>query len=236
MKLVCPNCKADIPAADANLERAMARCRQCNEVFGFGDVLSHTRSPALAGRALPRSDVPLPKGYAVDDSSGRFRLTRRWFSPKAFFFLFFSLFWNGILSVFLVAIATGQVPLPVLAFLSLHLAVGVGMAYFTLCSFVNHTVVEVDGERLLVRHRPLPWPGAPTVPIADLQQLFSREKVSHGKNGTSVTYELHASLRSGGVLRLLSGLDTPEQALFVEQQLENRLGIRDEPVAGELAR
>jgi hypothetical protein len=236
VKLSCPNCKVDIPAADANLERAMARCRQCNEVFGFGELLPNTRGPAFAGRALPRAEVSLPKGYVLSEDAGRFQLTHRWFSPKAFFFVFFSLFWNGIVSVFVTAIVSGQLPLPVLAFLSLHIAVGLGMAYFTLCMFVNRTVVEIDGDRLRVQHRPLPWPGARDLPVADLAQLFCREKVTHGKNGTSVTYELHASLRSGGVIKLLSGLDVPEQALFVEQQLEGRLGIRDEPVEGELAR
>src|SRR4051812_1002116 len=126
MKLVCPSCKADIPAADASLERALARCRRCNEVFGFADLVGNTRPTAHSGRALPRSEVPLPRGYTVDELSGRFRLTQRWFSPKAFFFLFFTLFWNAIVGVFLAGIIAGKIPLPVLAFISLHLIAGVG--------------------------------------------------------------------------------------------------------------
>lgn len=236
MKLVCKACGAAIQAGDVNLERAMARCRACDEVFGFADQLPDARDPRLGGRALPRAEVALPKGFTLDEAAGQLRLVRRWFSGKAFFFLFFSVFWNGVVGVFVGAIIAGAIPLPVLAFLSLHLAVGVGMAYFTLCSFLNRTAVLLEGDRLKVVHAPLPWPGARNLAAADLDQLYCREQVTRGKNGTTVTYEVHAALRGGGTVRLLSGLESPEQALFVEQQLEARLGIRDRPVEGELAR
>ena len=234
MRITCPSCNAAVAAGDVNLERAMARCRQCNEVFGFAGKIEGTRDPYL-GRGLPRPEIPLPKCFRIEDGVP-FRIVRRWFGPLAFFLLFFSAVWNGVVGAFVVGIVEGHIPKPVLAFLSLHLAAGVAVAYFTLCLFLNRTRVEIDGDRLRVRHGPLPWPGNRDLGTSELKQLWSRERVTRGKNGTSVTYEVHAALSSGGVVRLLSGLDSPEQALYVEQQLESRLGIRDQPVEGELAR
>ena len=234
MRLVCPTCGSAIAAEDMNLERAMARCRKCNEVFGFAAQVAGARDPYL-GRALPRAEVPLPKHFKIEDGPP-LRIVRRWFGRKALFLLFFSVFWNGIVGVFVAMIIAGAIPKPVLAFISLHLVAGVFIGYYTLCLFVNRTAVEVDGDRLRVIHGPLPWPGNRDLGTGELQQVWSREHISRSKNGTTVTYEVHAALRSGSVVQLLSGLDAPEQALFVEQQLESRLGIRDAPVEGELAR
>ena len=235
MRLTCPSCGAAIAAEDMNLERAMARCRKCSELFGFADQVDCARQSYLGGRAMPRPEIGMPRRFSVEEGPP-LRIVRRWLSGKAFFLVAFSLIWNGVLAVFIAGIVAGNVPLHVLAFLSLHLAAGIFIGYYTLCLFVNRTRVEVDGERLRVSHGPLPWPGNRDLGVAELSQLWSRERVSRSKNGTTVTYEVHAALKSGSVVQLLSGLDAPEQALFVEQQLESRLGIRDQPVAGELAR
>lgn len=39
---------------------------------------------------------------------------------------------------------------------------------------------------------------------------------------------------SGNDTKLLSGLKTSEQALYVEQEIEKYLGIKNKPVRGEL--
>ncbi|MGC3998339.1 MAG: hypothetical protein QM767_13035 [Anaeromyxobacter sp.] len=228
MRLACPVCRADIPDSNVNMDRAIARCPACGDVFGFADQV-----PGALRGSRTRPAVPLPKRFKV--SGPPLRIAFRWFSPAAFFFLFFTLFWNGILSVFLVQIVTSH-SYGVLLFLSLHLAVGLFMTYRTLASFLNRTEVTVESGQLCVRHRPLPWPGSRQLPGHTLKQLWVRERISRGKNGTSVTYELQAERHQGKPLKLLSGLEQPEQAIFLEQQLEMHLGIQDQPVAGELAR
>jgi hypothetical protein len=42
-----------------------------------------------------------------------------------------------------------------------------------------------------------------------------------------------ALLRDGRERKIMSGLDSPEEALFVESEIEKYLGITDRPVAGE---
>lgn len=116
----------------------------------------------------------------------------------------------------------------------LHVAAGVGLTYFTICGFVNSTRVMANYESLRVRHGPLPWFGNRDVPRLDIDQLFTKEKVVQGKNGPSRSYELHARLRSGRDVKLVTGLSEAEQARFMEQELERFLGIRDEAVSGEL--
>ena len=88
--------------------------------------------------------------------------------------------------------------------------------------------------QLTIRHGPLPWPGNHTLNSADIEQLFCQEKFRQGKHGGSYTYEVHAVLTDGTKKELVSGLDDADQAIFIEQQLEDHLGIEDRRVPGEL--
>lgn len=227
MQIQCRSCRAPIVAEDMNIALAVAKCRQCNSVFGFADEVT--------GARRPRGPVELPVRFAVEDLGATWRIVRRWFTPVAFFLVFFCMFWDGIVLVFITTAFFSGEPMMAL-FTSLHAAVGLGLTYFTVCSFVNRTIIEIAGDRLRVRHTPLPWPGRRDLAAADVRQLFTTEKVHRGKNGVSYSYVVHVRTSAGGDVKLLAGLSEVEHALFVEQQIEQRLGIRDEPVAGEVAR
>jgi hypothetical protein len=112
--------------------------------------------------------------------------------------------------------------------------VGIGLTWYCLATLLNTTTLTVGRGWLRIRHGPLYWPGRVDVPTSSLDQLYARKRVSHSKNGTTVRFELHAVLKDGKNKKLLKGLDEIEQALWLEQELEAVLGIRDRAVAGEL--
>jgi hypothetical protein len=95
---------------------------------------------------------------------------------------------------------------------------------------VNRTRIAVENGVLSVRHGPLPWPGNRTIAVAELAQLFCEEVIG---NKGSRSYRVSALLKSGRKTQVLRGLGQADQALFIEQALERRLGITDVPVAGE---
>lgn len=224
MVVTCPKCGREIPASDVNLAEAIARCLPCNAVFACGN-----RSGAYS-----KPLVQMPKSFTVEQNGPELVLTHRWYSPgKAFGLLFFTVFWDGFLLVWYGIAFASNGPLVMKLFPLLHVAVGVGMTYLTVATFVNKTVIRAGPQEVSVLHGPLRWPGDAALARRDLQQLFCEEKISRTKNGTSITYKVWAVLRDRRVA-LASGLDTPEQALFIEQQVERRLGILDRPVPGEL--
>ena len=69
-----------------------------------------------------------------------------------------------------------------------------------------------------------------------VEQLFCREKISRGKNGTTTTYQLEAVLEGNRRETLVKDLSDPDHALYIEQQLERHLRLPDVPVAGEHGR
>jgi hypothetical protein len=140
-------------------------------------------------------------------------------------------FWDGFL-INLYSNLRGGATLAAL-FPLLHVAVGLGLTYSTLCGFVNRTHIIVTGDSLRVSHGPLPWWGNRTIPADELAQLYCEERIKSGRNGQSATYYLNALLKDGRKVKLLSGLPEPDQALFIEQRVEERMGIVDVEVGGE---
>ncbi|MBU2572551.1 MAG: hypothetical protein KKH28_00525 [Elusimicrobia bacterium] len=229
MKLNCPHCSRTIPAENINIQTAIAKCGSCSAVFGFADKV-----PGTAPFGSSKRTVELPKGYSVDHDGTGLVITRRWWSWKYLALLGFCVFWNGFLVVWYFIAFTKGGPLIMKLFPLLHVAAGVALTYTGVAGLVNRTRITVNTAEVKVKHFPLPWLGNRLIPRQEIDQLFCEEKITSGKNRMHYSYNLSAVMRGGNRLKLVSGLDTPENALFLEQQIEGFLGITDRPVAGEM--
>ena len=127
----------------------------------------------------------------------------------------------------------GDAPWIMFTFPIVHLAVGVGLTYSTLAGFFNHTTLEVDAEEIRVMFDPFPWLGEVTLKTMDVAQVYCKENIRKSENGTGVSYQLMVVTREGKAKKLLSGLESPEVGLYIEQQIETWLHIKDQPVVGE---
>lgn len=229
MKLNCPHCSREIQAGNINVQTGIAKCGDCNAVFGFADKV-----PGANPYGGSKRTVEMPKGYSVNQLGTGMEIIRRWLSPKYVVMLFFCVFWDGFLVFwYFMAFREGG-PLVAKLFPLIHVGVGVFLTYTVIAGFLNRTRITVNMAELEIKHYPLPWPGNRIVPRHELEQLFCEEKISRGKNGVSYAYVLSAVMRDGSRVKLVSGLDKPENALFLEQQIEGYLGISDRPVAGEM--
>ena len=246
----CPKCGAQIEPGAVDRQMLAARCRRCRRLVDLAAQLGSasgadggaSTAPAVGGlRGGSRVPVPMPPRFRVDEGV-TLKITWRWVAPHFLFLIFFCVFWDGFL-VFWYGIAftagsgTGGVILPMVLFPLIHVAVGLGLSYYTICGFVNSTVVEAGNGRLTIRHGPLPWRGNYDLDVGSLDQLYSEERIHRGKHGSiRRTYEVCAVDRDGVSKTLLRGLQRPAEALWIEQRLEGHLGIADRAVGGELPR
>lgn len=227
IELKCRNCGSQLDPADISPQLAAARCRHCNALFAIP-----TAVPVAAPPVIPRPEVGLPKNFTIQQEGPDLIITRRWFSPAVFFLLFFAIFWNGFMVVWH-SIAISQGAWIMSAFGLIHTAVGFGVAYSVLATFLNSTVIQAGPSGIGIRHGPLPWRGNKALSREKLHQLYCQEKVSRTKNGTKVRYHLTAVTPGNQRETLIKNLTDPDQAIFLEQQIENHLRIQDTPVAGQ---
>ena len=117
----------------------------------------------------------------------------------------------------------------------IHVGVGVGLTYTCLAKLFNRTTIQVDEKKLVVKHGPFKWRGQVEAYTTAIEQLYVHQfEYDFGKGKSSTTtYEVHAILKGGGSVRLIKGLKSPFQALFIEQEIERHLGIEPRRVPGE---
>jgi hypothetical protein len=231
MQVQCEKCNAVIVPENLDLLRNLAKCDACGNVFNCAAQLNALGDDGSSAR----DKIPMPKGIRLFRRANGLRILRRWFSAKVFGLLFFCLFWDGFMVVWF-SIAIKQRIWPMAAFGSIHGLVGVGLTYFTLAGFLNTTTITVINGLLQIRHAPMPVPGNRQIKADSLRQLYTNRIVHHGKNGTSISYELRAQTNDGRDEKVLGNLDSENQSLFIEQEIEEFLGIKDRAVLGEVER
>jgi len=236
LTLQCPSCggkNAFPPGSDRFV------CQYCGNEHFFQ---LPTHQPASADRqsgadALkPRRRLtPRPNQVKIEKLDDGLKLSWRWFSLKYIPLAFFCVAWDAFLCFwYSMALGMSNTPWIMIVFPVAHLAVGVGLTYSTLAGFLNTTTIKIDRRVLTVQHDPMPWMGEIKTPIAQLEQFYCKEKRSSSKNGEHFSYQLNAMLKDGRDLSLVSNLESPDIALFLEQQMESWLNIPDTDVAGEM--
>lgn len=177
--------------------------------------------------------TPLPKQMETVNEGDAFVIRRKWLTPKAYFLLFFSIIWNGFMIVWMgISITQGEWMMAL--FGSIHATVGIGLIYTTAAQFLNTTDISVTPESLTVRHYPILWPGNKQIPIHTIKQLYCKRHVSNGEDGDTITYRVHLLTQDNKDQKLITGLEDDSQARYIEEEIENILGLEDLKVNGEL--
>jgi hypothetical protein len=178
--------------------------------------------------------APKPQSITVELNFDTLNITYRWWSAKYLFLLFFCIAWDSFL-VFWYSMVSQGAPWIMIVFPIGHVAVGIGLTYYTIAGFINRTVIGVGQQWLTVTHGPFPWLGNKRIDRIQVRQLYAEEARSQSsRGGTSFSYQLNAILQDNTKLKLLAGLPSPDVARFVEQSIEEYLRIEDQPVIGEM--
>jgi hypothetical protein len=126
--------------------------------------------------------------------------------------------------------STGHTPfVPVMALVS--------AGYFIVAGLVNRSWIRVSNGVLSITHGPLPWKGKVVLPCCEVDQLYAVEQFATSDQGPRAIYSVCLATSDGRTRELLTGANlNREQVLYVEQQLEQAMGIDDRTVPGEIHR
>ena len=106
----------------------------------------------------------------------------------------------------------------IFVFAALSAALALVCAYLLLLALTNRTHLTIRDGVLRVRHAPLPWSGETAVRVGEIDRLFC------ARNRAELdSFMLNARLRSGEVRPLVSRLDRPFTAVYLQQRVEDAL-------------
>ena len=184
--------------------------------------------------SVPPARIGTPEHFEIEEGGGTLRIQWKWPRLMGVALAVFAVGWDTFLYYWYTALLAQDAPsTEMLLFPIPHVIAGLVMPYLALAFLFNSTSVDVADGELKVAHRPVPFPGRRTLAARDVRQLFSVER--HGRKG-SITFDVMAQLASGRETKLVSGLSSEREAQFLEQRIESRLGLTDQPVFGELPR
>ena len=177
-------------------------------------------------------NVPIPEKMEFIEENGQLIIRKKWFGVHLIFLTLFCIFWCGFLVVWYGIAFSDDTPLMMKLFPLGHVAVGVGLLYYVIAGYFNKTDIIIDSLNLEVKHYPVKWFGNKCIDVADIKQLYTSERVTNNKNGTTITYKVNVIDNQGRSKGLVGGLESKEQGLFIERKIEEILGILDEEVSG----
>ncbi|MCP4752358.1 MAG: hypothetical protein GY866_15805 [Proteobacteria bacterium] len=229
MKVTCDVCHKEIETVDIDLDKGIARCPGCNTVFDCSSKLESVGK-------YRRDKIGLPGSIKLRKEDGSLKIEYRWLSSQLMYLTPFCLAWDALPVIWYVRTSMLESNPGMLLYLIVHLLVGIGLTYYCLAGFLNKTTVSVADGNLQVRDTPLTFLRNMAIPNDQLDQLYAMEKVHRGRKISWSSYEVHAITKPGRIVRLVAGLNNSEQALYIEQVVEDHLGILDRPVEGEIPR
>ncbi len=230
MQLSCPLCGAALKANDVNINTGLGSCSSCNKAFSIAGHIQFQK---------PR--VTQSKTFVEVTSSEGSVLVYPWkHNPLKWFFLLFSIIWNSIVILSLAAFITTfdeeifQFHPAMLLFL-IHPTVGIGMAYATLCFFLNQTKVYLIWNLIKVTHGPLPsFRRTHNIDPRLVAQFYVERYTAYTKNRVPQhSFAVKYITKDGDHAPLVRGIKSYEDALYVEQKLEARYSLADEQVDKE---
>lgn len=222
MRVKCEKCGAEIGAENINIQEMTAVCSKCNNVFKINNIAEEKE----------KIEYEMPKGIEIREEFGELIIERKWYTVAAVVLAFFCVIWDSM-TVFFVGSIISNKQWFALLFLSGHLAAGIFLTYLCISMFINKTKIRVSNLDMEITVYPLPWGRKKKLNSYDFKQFYTKEHISHTKNGVKVTYELYGIVENGTRVKLLKGIDSLEQVKYIEQQIEKYLNIEDEYVTDE---
>lgn len=179
-------------------------------------------------------DEPPTRGSSsyreVDVVPGRFKATHRSHAPARSMLTLFALVWNCFIAAALVMDWRGFLGA---GFTLLHLAVGLGLAWYVLAAWLNSSVIVIKDGVLARTTGPIPmlnwFRKTQGVPL-ELVDTFRVEKRVWGKVNGKPEYQFFvvAEVRGGETATVTDGLPTREAATFLQKRFERHCGTSDD--------
>ncbi len=233
LDLTCTVCNNEIDPANVNINSTLAKCNHCDSIHFLDDQEFFNR------RKRNRPEMMIPEGTEVLHLPSSLDIRTNWSRGKSkggtWFLLFFTIMWNAMIWPFAINnILTGAIfsILP----MALHLAVGLGLAYYVLSMFINKTDIYVTSSDITISSTPMknPFSKDIVIPTKNISQLYVSRYVSSTTNGVpNYAYALYAITDQKKQFPLIKGMNKETQ-LYIEQEIENFLEIEDKSIRGEV--
>lgn len=170
----------------------------------------------------------LPKRMKIDYYDDYMHIQKKWMGQSTLIIGLLCLAWAAVFvrtyKIIAQGINSGDVPLIMLAILFAAGAVLLG--YFLVANWLNKTDIFVNKQLIEIKISPVPWRGNMRLNAAKIEEFSVEKHVAGSEKKRKVTYAVLFRQNNDKITKLVSGLENKDQALFIEQKIENYLGLK----------
>lgn len=193
-------------------------------------VQEETENPPIAKPSKfkgTKYDVEQPTNIKVNQTNNQFILIRKWRNLDSYNWIF-----STFVAWLILFILIGK-EVPIILILILIPVMSV-ITYFAIAKWVNKTYILINRNKLMIRHKPIPWfRDKKQIRIDNLKLLFFEEKETteeiteeelEENNESKPVYEVYADTYTGAEEKLVVVYNR-EEALFIIKTVEDYLGL-----------
>ena len=232
--LDCRNCGAALNEESIDEGLGVITCSHCGAIFerNHSSGPSQAEANALNQKRI-RAQVPLPDAYIVNREEDGLTVSWRWYQHKFIVFAILAMGMNATSVMAFEVFLRGETDVVEWLSLGVLSLVSIWLTYFAACLLINQTIVSVRDGVLAIRQKPIPTIGSLRVAADTLEQLFVIQEIKSTQHGACIFFTVCALKSDQSTIRLIRGFGNLDQALWMEQEIEKTLGIRDRLVPGE---
>ena len=220
LEVCCPSCDNTIVAADMNIHDKVAKCGQCNVLFPIhNEINSLSQTLDLTPVSVSKAPVNRPVGIDIFRYKGELDFTYQEMRGPFLVIASLSLLLFASLSTFLFLKGEISIWFPI----SLWIPAILTIIY---ASISTTSTLNIDGERLTIKKRPKKMSKDQVYLVQEIDQLYT--KLSSDTASPSVYAIINSS--DGQKHVHLASFNTRSKAQYLEQEIEDHLGIPDRPV------
>lgn len=229
MLLNCPKCKTPVGGQAINISQNIAQCPECNSVFRISDAMDQHFNNEHKSKILMPEGIEVVPGLQLD-----IKLIWRKLSRLSLYYIIGGIFGGTSLAVSI--LLWSELPLIVMAVMSLFMIVGFSFLFKAISNTINTTFITASSFNLQVEHRPINFLGwrDRIIDREQIAQLFvERYEESRTNDRPNYAHNLLVVMKDGSEEKLITGLKEAKVAFYLEHQIEKRLGLEDRPMDGE---
>ncbi len=229
MQINCPNCHYSIPASDIAIEKGVAKCHKCNEVWKLDELMG--KETAI------QQYEPYPPAYGKirleeDIDSGRVKiiLPPKGFGPETLALGAFTTFWLGFIAFWTWGASQGS--LLFAAFSIPFWLVGFGMAGLLLNNIIGSQSIQIKEGEWEVRKDFLPFPKRFSFFPSDVRSVtFKKEEykgfvLQNSKTQSEISMKESLAIKTHTQKIICFEGVSAEEGEWLKQYLQEKFGLK----------
>ena len=229
----CNQCGKKIESNNINIDTSLAKCEQCSSIFSIEET-------AFEKRRRGHPIFLVPDGTDMLKLITKMEISTSWLKSSKkdkIKFDFIMAFTFSFISTIAVTAGILGSSLFVILIASIFMVISVFLTYNFLANLINKTIIKIENKILSITHTPLKLftQKQHNIPVDQIKQLYVKEYTTNRSvNDVPLkAFGIYLKQSRGEEIKLIDEMNR-ETSLYLEQEIEEFINIKDKAIEGEI--